>query len=1300
MIKKSLLPVLFLLSCISFYAQQFKGPHKNYSFYENKGQLLDQDGKTRSDVHYLFVSRGLNVHLSKKGFSYDIYETKNTPDKNPIVSGEKPQESAPEYLYHRIDIEFENANKNPVMIAQGKSPDFSNYYNIPGVERGVEQVHRYQKIIYKNIYPSIDVVFFKPEDSAKTVEYNFIVHPGGKISDIRLKFNGASAAIKEGKLSMQVRFGELQEEVPLSWIEKSGSRTTIPVSFKPLGAQVFGFSSEIDSSTGTIIIDPVPTRIWGSYLGGSGEDGGFLKTDSLNNPYIYGSTSSATNIATSGAYQQNIAGSYDAFVTKLNPTGQRYWATYYGLQFRDQFTGVDFDSAFNVYLVGNTRLPMPGYNSPLYVHPQNVLLKLDSNGSFIFEKIFGGNGEDIANDIAFFNQALYVVGNTFSNSDLATPGAFQSTKATPAGFTDGFVTKLESTAGNIVWSTYVGGNASSDLYQIFSTSAGIEISGATRATNMAMINPFQGTHAGNTDGLYLNFTEAGLLTRSSYIGTATTDVPVHARRINNTLIFSGYQQMPSRGISFKVDLNTNAIAHFIYDLISNEQISSYADASGNIFFAGLAGVNQAGIATPNAYMTSTGPFNKTFMIKYDQNNLKVWGTFYGGNGGTQQGRITKDSADYIYFTGMSSNNTTGIATSGTFQQTGGHPSNDMFIAKFADCSGGIGISSNSPLCPGSTLELSATPGANYAWTGPNGFTSSLQNPTISNAGPADSGTYHCVITGTGDCDGTFSVVVSVADNTPPVPNIAALPTVTGSCQVTVSSIPTATDSCTGLVNSTTTDPLSYSVPGNYTIQWTYSDGNGNTSTQSQAVVVTAAAIPTVNSPQVFCQGNQPTIQDIAITGTTIKWYNAAGSLLPPNTPIADGVTYFASQSVNGCESPQVPVLIQLNSTPTPTGAATQTFCPSQNATVADLTVAGQNIIWYNASGTVLAPSTPLVNGQSYYSSQTVNGCISHQLLQVTAVISNEVIPAGDYTHALCNPTASSTHTVNLADYNPNITANPTLHTFQYFSSSLQPIANFQNATLTLGTNVFNVKVSNGAGCSKTIVLTLILNAKPSLNLPNAVSFCVGQSVTLDAGSGFASYLWSNGATTQTISVSLPGNFSVTVQNSSGCSATSSTTVTHVNSGMITGVQIENQTATVLVEPSGSYLYSLDNTTWQNSSVFNGLNNGLYTAYVKTDRGCMVGNYAFAIFSITNVITPNGDGINDTWIIEGLEQYRNSEVVVYDRYGLVVYRKVINGAFMWDGMVRGGPLPSNTYWYTIKVSDGRLFTGYLLIKNRD
>lgn len=77
----------------------------------------------------------------------------------------------------------------------------------------------------------------------------------------------------------------------------------------------------------------------------------------------------------------------------------------------------------------------------------------------------------------------------------------------------------------------------------------------------------------------------------------------------------------------------------------------------------------------------------------------------------------------------------------------------------------------------------------------------------------------------------------VTDTQDPVPTVPILPNVTGNCSVTVAPPPTATDNCAGTVTGTTTDPLVYNVIGTFFIVWTYDDGNGNTFTQNQTVVV-------------------------------------------------------------------------------------------------------------------------------------------------------------------------------------------------------------------------------------------------------------------------------------------------------------------------------------------------------------------------------------------------------------------------------------------------------------------------------
>lgn len=120
------------------------------------------------------------------------------------------------------------------MITDEKSKDYDNYYNIPNHPEGITNVHQYQQITYKNIYPNIDVVFSIPKDSLKAVEYNFIVHPNGKASDIQLKFNGAPTELVNNKIKMQVRFGEMEEILPASWTEDGKIKSTLALLIKKL----------------------------------------------------------------------------------------------------------------------------------------------------------------------------------------------------------------------------------------------------------------------------------------------------------------------------------------------------------------------------------------------------------------------------------------------------------------------------------------------------------------------------------------------------------------------------------------------------------------------------------------------------------------------------------------------------------------------------------------------------------------------------------------------------------------------------------------------------------------------------------------------------------------------------------------------------------------------------------------------------------------------------------------------------------------------------------------------------------
>ncbi|ANF52332.1 hypothetical protein A0O34_18220 [Chryseobacterium glaciei] len=1303
---RKILFLFTLFSCVLLFSQNKSLKNNEYFFYENKGQIVDQGGKENADVKYLFHSAGLNVQLRSNGFSYDVYETKKTANPNFNKNRENLafnktdfniEEYTYENLFHRVDIELINSNKNSKIIANGKSSDYDNYYNIPNKPKGVTNVHRYQKISYKDIYPNIDLIFFKPNDTLKPIEYNFVINPGGKVSDIRMKFNGALTSIKDGKLAMKVRFGEIHENIPNSWIEGL-KRENINVSFKDLGDQTFGFNSPVDASNKTIVIDPVPTRVWGSYVGGTGEDYGRIKTDSQNTVYVHGSTSSYTNFATSGTYQQNLAGGTDAFLMKVTKNGQKLWGTYYGFGMTDYFMDVDFDENFNIYAGGIVQRAT--YNENI------VLVKFNANGSLVFQKEFVSSRQDKLYAVSYNQNQIYIAGDALS-SDFPTVNAMQPTKSTPSGYTDGILASINTTTGNIDWATYFGrSDGSTSIFQIMSSVDNLEIIGATQSSNIPMVNAFQPVKGGGSDGIYVKLSKSGNnILRSSYFGNAGYEFVLKGRIVNDILILPGRYSTtayPSGqpGI-WRVNLATNSISKSYFTFSGEPQLLAYPDTLGNVFFTGLYLQNfgQADISTPGAYMGVPPMYGSTFLIKYNQNDVKEWGTYYTGNGATQQGEVTKDSEGSIYLTGMSSGNSSGIATPGTFQQSAGG-GNDMFIAKFQDCTSSGMVTSNSPVCNNSTLQFNATGGTTYNWSGPNGFTSNLQNPTIPNATVANAGIYTCQISGSGACDGSFTVNVVVGDNIAPVPNIATLADITGDCHTLVSNFPTANDNCAGTITATTTDPLSYTIPGTYVIHWTYNDGNGNTATQNQNVIVTSPALPTSNLAQIFCATNQPKISDIQITGQNIKWYDGANTILPLTTPLVNGQTYYASQTINGCESNKIAIQVTVNNTPKPTGNAVQDFCASANPTLANLVVSGTSLVFYNIAGSILPITTSLVHGQTYFVTQTLNGCESEKLA-IAVTLSTNNVPAHDFTDTLCNSTTANTMTVNLHSYEGDIITNPNNYIFTYTDNTGNIITNPSGYVLNIGTTIIHVKVATADGCFIIIRLNITLNPKPQIKLPESIEFCNGKTVTLDAGSGFASYLWNTGATTQTITVSTPGIYSVKVTNNFGCEDIDTIEVKYSILAEIVSVNINNSTATVILSATGNYEYSLDNFIWQDSNVFNNLTIGEYKVYVRTKGGCIIGEKNFSIFNIPNAITPNGDGRNDKWKIVGLENYPGTEINLYDRRGLPVFKEIISKKPLeWDGKLNGTPLPTGNYWYTIKVSDGRVYTGWLLIKNRD
>ena len=213
---------------------------------------------------------------------------------------------------------------------------FFNFYTTGTTEKGITNLREYKKVIYKEIYPGIDLEFYANQSDYKPVEYNFIVKDNGDINQIQLKYTGESGyKIGKDKIKIQTAHGTMSEVIPSSWIKETGKRQSVEYRAieKKENEFIVGLSTNVIRKKGeTVIVDPAPVLEYASLLWreqGSEQFIGISINPLNDDMYISGRTSSS-GMATSGVYQSNINGGYDAMVSKFDQHGMLIWTTYNG----------------------------------------------------------------------------------------------------------------------------------------------------------------------------------------------------------------------------------------------------------------------------------------------------------------------------------------------------------------------------------------------------------------------------------------------------------------------------------------------------------------------------------------------------------------------------------------------------------------------------------------------------------------------------------------------------------------------------------------------------------------------------------------------------------------------------------------------------------------------------------------------------------------------------------------------------------------------------------------------------------
>lgn len=384
-----------------------------------------------------------------------------------------------------------------------------------------------------------------------------------------------------------------------------------------------------------------------------------------------------------------------------------------------------------------------------------------------------------------------------------------------------------------------------------------------------------------------------------------------------------------------------------------------------------------------------------------------------------------------------------------------------------------------------------------------------------------------------------------------------------------------------------------------------------------------------------------------------------------------------------------------------------TICESGSATITATPSEGA-ILWFDAqtggtqlSATGTSYTTPvLTTSTTYYAAISVNGCVSSLRTPVTVTVNERPIITAITDAFICSGVAvlsavSSTGQINWYDS----------------LTSLSPIFTGTNFTTPIlnSTTTYYVEANNGncAALTRTAITAVVDATIPEFDVvQNVYVLCndVG-SITLETIDPQANYryVWRkegaviSGSNSSTATDDV-GNYTVSAISEAGCeSEEQAISVRNSEKAALTKddfIIVDNSgNNTIYVNnPNlgiGDYEFALDDEfgVYRVQGFFSNLSTGIHTLYIRDQLGCGTQEYQFSILAYPKFFTPNEDGDNDIWKIEGYDKdfYTISEVYIYNRFGNLMYT-IDENSEGWNGNTEGKKAPSNDYWFKTILTD--------------
>jgi hypothetical protein len=707
-----------------------------HPFIENRGQVVDEKGVSRADILFTLRNANVAIFLSSNSIHYQ-FEKMDFPegyefDSRKVADVEKQEELNKQIKRstHRMTLSLKGANLSATAIKEEPQAYTENYY-LPQCPNGITGLHAYSRITFKDVYPGIDWIIYSDEQGTG-ITYDFIVHTGADPNKIRMEIKGADEVViaESGELQLKSRLGVIREHAPVSF---SGDEQ-IDTRFVQTKDGI-GFALETYDHNRDLRIDPNVN--WASYFGGNGVENAYaVTTDSAGNAFITGHTTSTSQLAVSGYQSTYGGGSSDAFVAKIDSGGHLLWSTYFGGSSDDLFFDCANDRNGDVFCAGHTAssgLATTGAFQTSCFRTDAILVKFSRYGVRQWCTYFGGGsasptvpwGNEMARSCATDPSGnVYIAG--FTNSPGLAYNGFQSSLGSTSA-NDAFLAKFSS-AGALLWSTYLGGSDVDDAYGCTTDLNGnVYICGNTMSTaNIASPGAFLSTAFTTTgEGFLVKYDASGNRLWGTYYGNSGGDnaTACATDRFGNVFLLghttsvsgiatSGTHQSIYNSIGYIVGYNNAYLAKFnssgqrIWGTYYSgnaalEANGCSADRSGNIYISGET-VATTGIASGGMKNSISG--QDVFIAKLDSNGNRRWGSYYGGSRDEYGGSCETDRFGNVYLTGLTQS-ASNIEVNG-FQNTL-NGTFDAFIVKIEDTITSIKTDTlpNSVLCAGDTLKV-------------------------------------------------------------------------------------------------------------------------------------------------------------------------------------------------------------------------------------------------------------------------------------------------------------------------------------------------------------------------------------------------------------------------------------------------------------------------------------------------------------------------------------------------------------------------------------------------------------------